>query len=257
MKRIIQITLFVIFVIAVSGLMSFIYIGQLNQPLNKVIINISRHSENGFLTEALVRDMIPDADSLAGRKVKEIDIDDIENPISKNPFVKYSDAYVNIDKNLIINIQEKHPILRIYNRHNKGFYIDGEGNIFPLSRHYTARVLIANGYIDVDFQSGKVSIFDSIYNKTPLPDLFALTQMIRKNKFLNAQISQLYVNSKGEFDLIPEMGRHLIQFGTMENASRKLENLEIFYKQALLNEGWEKYKTINLKYKNQVVCEKK
>ena len=257
MKRVIQITLFVVFVVAVSGLMGFIYIEQSNQPLNEVHININRYAQEGFLNQELVKAMIPGSDSFPGKKVKEINTRIIEKSIDQNPFVRYSDAYINIDKNLIINIQEKHPVLRIYNRNNKGFYIDDKGYIFPLSKNYTAHVLIANGYIDVNYQNEHPNIFDTTYKNTQLPELFRLTQLIRNNKFLQAQISQVYVNSKDEFDLIPELGNHLIQFGKMEDASRKLENLEIFYKQALLKEGWEKYRTINLKYKNQVVCEKK
>lgn len=257
MKRIIQIALFTVFVIAVSGLMGFIYIEQSNQPLDEVLIHINRQTADGFMSEDLIKRMVPDSDSFPGKKVKEIDISAIEKAIGANPFIRYSDAYINIDKNLIINIQEKSPVLRIYNRKSRGFYIDENGNIFPLSKNYTARVLIANGYIDVDVADEKPSIFDTTYKNTPLADLFKLTNLIRQNIFLNAQISQIYVNSIGEFDLVPELGNHLIQFGTMEDAETKLSNLEIFYKQALLKEGWEKYKTINLKYKNQVVCEKK
>jgi len=81
--------------------------------------------------------------------------------------------------------------------------------------------------------------------------------LINQNKFLKAQISEIYLNSKGEFDLIPQLGNHLIRFGTMEDASTKLNNLDIFYRKALIGEGWDKYETINLKYKNQVVCKRK
>jgi cell division protein FtsQ len=257
MKRIIQISLFVIFVVAVSGLMGFIYIEQSKLPLNSLIININRDTEKGFLSEEILREIIPGADTLTGKAVKDIRIRTIEKSISQNPFVRQLDVFINIDKDLIINIEEKIPVLRIYGRKNQGFYIDEKGTIIPLSKNYTARVLIANGYVDIEPVEGHSQVNDTLYKDTPLNELFELTMLIKENPFLNAQISQIYVNSKGEFDLIPELGNHLIHFGTMDEGPLKLENLEIFYKQALLKEGWEKYKTINLKYKNQVVCEKK
>jgi cell division protein FtsQ len=34
----------------------------------------------------------------------------------------------------------------------------------------------------------------------------------------------------------------------------KLENLKLFYQKALPKVGWERYSSINLKYKNQIVC---
>ena len=37
----------------------------------------------------------------------------------------------------------------------------------------------------------------------------------------------------------------------------KLEKLKVFYKEGLTKVGWDKYSVINLKYKGQVVCERK
>lgn len=257
MKKVIQISLFVLFAVATAGLMGFIYVERGKQPVSDVVIRISRSTPHGFLDTAIVRKAAELPDSIYHIRVRDIPVRKIEKSVRKNPFVENADAYVNIDNQLIINVKEKKPVLRVFNRSHKGFYIDNEGNIFPLSNHYTSRVVVANGYFDVPYQNGHSSIFDTVYHDTPLVDLFTLTQLIRKNTFLNAQISQLYVNSRGEYDLVPELGNHLIRFGTMEDASGKLQKLELFYKKALIKEGWDKYEIINLKYKNQVVCEKK
>ena len=74
---------------------------------------------------------------------------------------------------------------------------------------------------------------------------------------LKAQINQIYVNSKGEYDLIPELGDHVVQFGTIENAQNKLCNLGAFYRKTLTSNDWDNYKIINLTYKDQIVCTKK
>jgi len=257
MKRIIQISLFVLFALAISGLMGFIYIEQGNQTLKNVVININHHGEKGFLSEQAIREMINNFDSIPHLKVKAVKTRTIESEISNNPFVEMVDAFINIDKNLIINVEEKQAFLRIYNKNHTGFYIDYDGNILPLSNDFTPRVLIANGYIDVTPIKEMSNIYDSIYTKTKLVDLLELTKLISENKFLTAQISEIYVNSRGELDLIPQLGNHLIRFGTLEDAKIKLNNLDIFYKKALIGEGWNKYETINLKYKNQVVCKRK
>jgi cell division protein FtsQ len=257
MKRIIQISLFVLFVLAVSGLMGFIYIEQGKQPVKKVVININHHGEKGFLSEKAISNVIKDFDSIPHQKVKAVKTSAIESEISNNPFVEMVDAFINIDKELIINVEEKQAFVRIYNQNHTGFYVDYDGNILPLSNDFTPRVLIANGYINITPDIKKINIFDSVYAKTKLVDLFELTKLISENQFLKAQISEIYVNSRGEFDLIPQLGNHLIRFGTMEDAKIKLNNLDIFYKKALIGEGWNKYETINLKYKNQVVCKRK
>ncbi len=257
MKKIIHIVLFGIFAVALAGLMGFIYLEQGKEPVSDLVINISRPSFDGFLDTAMIKKVLTFADSLEKVSVKDVSLQKIEQSVLENPFAEAADAYVNIDNELVINVKEKTPVLRVFNKKNAGFYIDNKGKIFPLSENYAPRVLIANGYFDVPYRKGHPDVFDSVYHDTPLANLFTLTQLIRKDNFLNAQISQIYVNSKGEFDLVPELGNHLIRLGTMDDAEGKLQKLELFYKKALVREGWDKYEIINLKYKNQVVCEKK
>lgn len=257
MKRAINISFFGLFVVAVIGLMGFIYIEQGKLPINEIIINISHEGEKGFLDNDNILATVINYDSITYKKANQINTAVLESSINKNPFVKKVDAFINIDKNLIINIEEKQAFLRIYNRKNKGFYIDRTGYIFPLNEDYTPKVIIANGYIDALPILNKDNVFDSAYHHTQLPNLFILAKLISKNEFLNAQIGQIYVNSRGEIDLVPQLGIHLIKFGTIADAAAKLDNLDVFYKKALIREGWEKYETINLKYKNQVVCKRK
>ncbi|RLD54531.1 MAG: cell division protein FtsQ, partial [Bacteroidetes bacterium] len=80
---------------------------------------------------------------------------------------------------------------------------------------------------------------------------------INDDEFLKAQIEQIYVTESKEFELIPKVGRQLILFGGIENMEKKFNNLIAFYKKGMKNNGWTKYKTINLKFENQVVCAKK
>ena len=257
MKRIIQIVLFVIFAMAVSGLMGFIYLENGKQQINEIIVRVDRKTEKGFVSAETIRMNIENIDSLMSRQINEISIDDIEGFLNNNVYVEKADAYINIDKNLIVNIRERNPILRVYSKKNEGFYLDENGNMLPLSPKYTARVLVANGYINAGFNKAFPNIFDTINKSSQLTDLFKITWLIRENTFLNAQISQLYVNSKLEYDLIPELGDQVIQFGKADNTRKKLDKLELWYKNAFVKEDGDKYKFINLKYKDQVVCTKK
>jgi cell division protein FtsQ len=47
-------------------------------------------------------------------------------------------------------------------------------------------------------------------------------------------------------------------FGDAKDFEEKFEKLKTFYTEGLnKTDGWNKYSTINIKYKNQVVCTKK
>ena len=57
--------------------------------------------------------------------------------------------------------------------------------------------------------------------------------------------------------MVPLVGSQIIYFGTIDNYKKKFKKLEATYKKGFLYKGWNKYKSINLKFENQVECEKK
>ena len=133
------------------------------------------------------------------------------------------------------------PILRV-NSTSGNYYIDNIGSVMPLSRHYVAHVLVASGYINKEFA---------------MNELYHFVQFLQDNEFWNNQIDQIYVDADQEVELIPLVGNHKILLGSFDDYQKKLDNLKLFYEQAIPKVGWEKYSLINLKYRNQIVCTKR
>ncbi|MBN2639569.1 MAG: hypothetical protein JXR65_10850 [Bacteroidales bacterium] len=237
------------------GLAVNTYLSFRNGTVGKVTVHIEHHQNKGFLMDSAVLKLIHSNDSVTGKQVKSISTRRIERTILSNPYVLSADAYFTLSGNLVINVLEKKPLFRIINNSNKDCYVGDNGSLFPLSNNYVARVMLVNGFISSSLKIGS-NLNDSIYNKTMLPGIFQLAKQISADPFLKANISQIFVNSKGEIDLIPEVGNQVIRFGKPDQIADKLENLKAFYQQALVKEGWNKYKEINLKYTNQVVCTK-
>ena len=84
--------------------------------------------------------------------------------------------------------------------------------------------------------------------------------LVEKDDFWRSEIVQIVV-AKGpdgapEIELVPRMGSHTVIFGSPDDAEEKLAKLLTFYRRGLRNIGWEEYRTINVKYKEQVVCTK-
>ena len=44
---------------------------------------------------------------------------------------------------------------------------------------------------------------------------------------------------------------------TLDDMNEKLENLRLFLREGIVLKGWNVYKEINLKFKNQIVCVKR
>ncbi|WP_346861594.1 hypothetical protein [uncultured Draconibacterium sp.] len=77
------------------------------------------------------------------------------------------------------------------------------------------------------------------------------------DEFWDAQIEQVHVEKNGEVVLTPLVGDHIIELGKLDNYEEKLRNMKAFYKQVLADNNWNKYKTVSVKYKNQVIAKRR
>jgi cell division protein FtsQ len=97
-------------------------------------------------------------------------------------------------------------------------------------------------------------------NPTPNPkwkSLFNLINTINKDAFFQAQFEQVYINAQGEYELTPRVGRHAILLGKDDGVEMKLKKLKLFYQEGISKVDWNKYKQIDLRFNDQVVCAKR
>lgn len=188
---------------------------------------------------------------LVGRSLAKINIQQLENSLKANPFIEMAKVYSDMDGTVHVQIEQREPVLRVLNITNQDFYIDRNGFKIPTSPNFTAAVLVANGFIMEHF-GGRVDTL----NTQLAHDLYSAALFIGQDTLWNDQIEQLYVNAQSEIEMIPRVGNHKIILGSADSLEVKFRNLLTFYKEALPKTGWDAYKTISLKYANQIVCEK-
>lgn len=92
-------------------------------------------------------------------------------------------------------------------------------------------------------------------------DFAALLNMLRSvddNNFWKAEIVQLMVKGGQtkpmELSFVPRSGNFVVDLGSATDLDTKLSNLYRFYHKGLDRMGWDKYKSISLRYDGQVVC---
>jgi len=202
-----------------------------------------------FIDQAEVDNILQvSSHTLVGRKMENINIQDLEKKLQANPFIESAKVYMDMDGVIQVEISQRHPVLRILNRFDQDFYVDQHGLKIPLSNNFTAQVLVANGNIDEMFTNRIDTLHTGLAK-----DIYRTAEFIRKDTLWNAQIAQIYVNQAHEIELIPRVGNHKILLGRADSLATKFHNLQIFYKQAIPMVGWDKYRVINIKYANQVV----
>ncbi len=230
---------------------------------SEINVEILDFEENGFVRSTEVRDLLlSNQKRIIGQEFSNINKEEIEELVNNMAFVKNAQVFETIDGVLNIEIYQRKPMVRILNGNREGYYIGIDGMIFPLSRHYTSRVLIANGFIFEPFNWRKERDLlaqnkGNSARSRVIFDLFTLVEYIYNSELWNAQIAQIFINSNYEFELIPRVGAHVIYFGDISDYKEKFQKLEAMYLYGFPNIGWNQYHTINLKFKNQVVCTKR
>ncbi len=189
--------------------------------------------------------------NLVGEQLSGIDVNRVERVIESDPFVYNADVFIDAENMIHLNISQREPVVRVIDNNGLQYYLDRFGEKMPLSPHFAARVIVATGNIPPfvpDFLKRR---------QHPLKDIFQLTKEIVEDPFLYSLVEQIYKDENGEYTLIPKVGNHTIMLGTVADIKRKLKKLKVFYKEGLPYEGWQKYKSINLKFDDQVVCKKR
>ncbi|MFC5283412.1 cell division protein FtsQ/DivIB [Pedobacter alpinus] len=241
-------------VVSLSGLvvlMGFIEVKKAENTCNKVQVILP--GNQFFIERAEVDEILNRKNGLLiGRRLSNINIQDLENRLKANPFIEYAKVFIDMDGIIHAEIKQRVPVVRILNMAGQDFYIDQNGLKVPLSDHFTARVLVANGKITEGF-SGKV---DTLRTKTA-KDLYQVAKYISADSLWNDQIVQVYVNDIKDLEFVPRVGNQQIIFGDASFLEEKFRNLMIFYKKAIPMVGWDTYSTINLKFKGQIVCERR
>lgn len=244
---------------AVFVVLGFAGISRNNQVCNGVDVKITGIGADSFISGKEILDITTSASGpLTGRKLAGINLHSIETSIRKNPWVADAAVFPTLTGKLCVKAEPRAAGIRIINRWDEQFYIDRKGFMFPVRPGYPARVMVASGNIGTHYIKGQNvnTIPDSVKKISILPSVLYINRYIAGDELLSALIGQIYVNQEGEIELVPVAANHTIIIGDTSNLEKKFGKLIVFYDRILKTKGWDKYKTINLKFENQIVCSK-
>lgn len=224
-------------------LMNFAIRRHYNKVLNKdhVYVFIKNEDSVQFIDKQKIMNLLYKT-SVDGKleKIKDLNISEAKKELKTNPYISKGNIFVDLDGNVNVNINQKVPIARI--KTPKGeFYLDNQGNKFPLSSDYSYPCMLVIG-----------NILPSEYKK-----LTELCKDISVDKMFKNHIVGIEKDNQNSYNLLLNIEGVYIEFGGLENEYQKLANLKEFYKQYLDYVGFDAYKKISLKYDNQIVTTKR
>ncbi len=194
------------------------------------------HFVNQEEVEAWILDEYPFFDSLF---LQEINIPLLEESLDNHPSIRKAEVYSKLDGSLRIDVYQKQPVVRVQNS-GAAFYIDEQGDSMALSPRFSVKVPLVTGRMNAETREKVYHFFKDLQTDEFYRDFF----------------SGLKIETNGEWILYPRPGRHTVLAGTPEDLESKLKKLKSFYQNIGTAENIDRFKTINLKYSDQVICRK-
>jgi len=234
--KILNIVFVLINIIIVGGIIFF----NLKNTSDKLIFNEKniQFSSNNFINNDSIKiNLLDNYKSLDSLNADIETVYEIEQIISRIPFVKKANVYMTVNSELNIRVQEKKPVLNLY---NSDYLLSENGQLIPK---------IDSLNIDL------ISFFGEI-DSTIYTNLSNLSKMIIKDDFLKDHIKYIYSDSLS-FYLSVNSYNYNIELGSLENISKKLNNYKVFIASIMDYEILNKYSHLNLKFNKQVIAQKK
>ncbi len=227
----------VLMLLLVIFLYSFASIRNHNRKIVKIDVKIIDKDTPFLLPETVNKLLIEKNQDTKTITKDDLDLKKLESSVNKHDLIQKAEVFVSVDGVLKAVVKQKTPLGRVVSE-TGSFYIDNEGNKMPLSENYSARVPLISGEI----------------NGVKKEKLSEVLRMIYSDDFLKKNIIGVNILPKGNLVMKNRNYDFDIDFGKTVNIEKKFENYKAFFQKAVNDSTLNNYKTINLKFTEQVVC---
>jgi cell division protein FtsQ len=236
----------------------FIHSRMDSSPCRGIEITIADSARHRFVNRDDIMNLVRSTGiRVRGIPVNEISIAGIEEKIKTLKELRVAEVYFSADNMMHIYADQREPVMRVIATYGGDFFIDTEGVIMRRHNIYTPRLHVFE--IDMVFSPNTMtgtSIFENEKTEN-LARAFELVNYIKSDTFWSAMIDHLYMARDGEVEMVPRVGNHVIHLGKVESYQEKFDKLFVFYREAMPKAGWDRYKSVNIEYKGQVVCQRR
>ena len=239
--------------LAVLVLWSFAGKRQRSKVVNHIDIQIKNEAENHFVDAEEIENAISKGKNnmVYMRWFDSVSLYKLERKIEKIDFVKKAQVSHDLAGNLKVNVYLVKPIARLISGGSDfDRYIGSEGEILPTSEKYASKVITMDG------PGSRKMAYAGFLTDSTCKKVLALINYVNDDPFWKAQLAHIYLNEKSKVTFYPQVGGQEIEFGPAEDIEQKFEKLNAFYQKIVPAKGWNTYRKVSVKFKNQIVCQK-
>ena len=203
-----------------------------------------------FMDEKEIVQILKEQGIQVGTTMRNVNLSAIEKYLEKIKWIKNAEIFTNNNQQLIVQIEQRIPIARLFCVTGTSVYIDQDARQLPLKQLTVLRLPVFTGFPSDQEQLSKP-------DSTLLMDVLFFSKTIKEDSFFTAQIAQINIEPNGEFQLVPSLGDHSVLIGTVDHLEDKLNRLYTFYKRVWVQSGINSFQVLDCRFDKQIVALKK
>ena len=208
----------------------------------------------GFVTQQDVKDIIDrEYGVYVGKALDSINLKRIENLLEGRSAIRTCEAYTTGDGILHVAVTQREPVIR-FKTAGGGFYADATGFLFPLHPGYDCNVTVIEGEIPLQVPAGFKGVPSTEKERSWLCDITGFAQRLDADRKWKGAFSRIAVGTDGDLVLYPSKGKEKFLFGGPDGYADKLARMEKYYTHIAPAKEPGYYKTVNVKYEQQIIC---
>lgn len=211
-------------------------------------ITIHGASEQLFLEKSDILEMIP-ANTIENMPASSLDLRKMEEKLERHAWVREAQLFIDNNSILKIRVSEREPVARVFTVAGNSFYIDSACGRLPLTDKIAVRLPVFTGFPSEGTRMGKA-------DKALMHQVRDMSLFISSQPFWSAQIAQVDITPQRNFEMMPTVGNHIIEFGDGSGIEEKFQRLFVFYQQVLGKSGLNGYERVNVQFARQVIGKK-
>ena len=218
---------------------------------DRIEVIIKNPRSQNFIREDEVAALV--RPSALGKRLDAMDVNAMEEFLCRTSAICQAEAYVHGPSTLTLEVVQRNPVLR-FQTDAGGFYCDNSGFILPLLNNVTLDLPVVSGHLRFQLPPN-LSGYPTA-GEDWVAELLHLTEAVRNNPYWSREIVQIWVEENSDIVLYTRSCDEKFIFGSLADSDAKLTKMAGYLRTIrpeAARQG-KKYTTVNLKYKDQIIC---
>jgi cell division protein FtsQ len=255
-KTILNFFVYLIWIAFGSGL-TLLLVGAVQkeqvQQCSGLLVEFTDNHDFRMLDEAeVVAALFPNAagPSPVGKRLQHVNLFLLEKQLEKNPWVKKANLFFDHRHVLHVTLEQRKPVARLFTPEGNSFYLDEALAVLPIKSNDVVSLPVFTNFYPTP--TGPTAA-DTLLLKR----VIGISSFILADSFWMAQIEEVHINTDQGFELYTQVGDQSVELGLRDDWSNLFAKLKLLYDKISQENGWGKYSSIDLQYKDQAVCVRK